>query len=64
MSLETRLKKLEAQKPLVPTYEERLAAILDGKHPGDDPVLEAKLRELMAAEAAGTITATPMEDMP
>lgn len=64
MSLETRLKKLEAVKPATPTYEERLAAMLNGGHHGEDPALEARIREMMAAEAAGTITATPMEDMP
>ncbi len=64
MSLETRLKKLEAQKPASPTYEDRLLDLLNGKQPGDDPALEARLREMLEAEAAASITATPMEELP
>lgn len=64
MSIASRLAKLEAQKPHVPDYEQRLRAILDGGHPGEDPALDSKLAEMMAAEEAGTINATPMEEMP
>jgi hypothetical protein len=51
MSIETRLKKMEAQNPPVQSYEARLAALIAGRSPGPDPVYEAKLRELMEAEA-------------